>query len=80
MNRYLAALLSIIFAALPSAGSAAESEQFSSEQAAVTDLDLPFVYTDWRQYTVEDGLPNDHIFAVEVDGPWVWIGTEDGLA
>jgi len=80
MNRYLAALLSIVFATLPSAGSAAEAEQFSSEQSAVTDLDLPFVYTDWRQYTVEDGLPNDHIFAVEVDGPWVWIGTEDGLA
>ena len=23
---------------------------------------------------------NDHIFAVKVDGPWVWIGTEGGLA
>ena len=41
---------------------------------------LPFVYTQWEQYTVEDGLPNDHIFAVRVDGPLVWIGTEGGLA
>ena len=41
---------------------------------------LPFVYTDWRHFTVEDGLPNDHIFAVKADGPKVWIGTEDGLA
>ena len=41
---------------------------------------LPFVYTQWEQYTVEDGLPNDHIFAVRVDGPMVWIGTEGGLA
>lgn len=41
---------------------------------------LPFVYTQWEQYTVEDGLPNDHIFAVKVDGPMVWIGTEGGLA
>ena len=41
---------------------------------------LPYVYTNWRQFTVEDGLPNDHIFAVKVDGPRVWVGTEDGLA
>jgi hypothetical protein len=41
---------------------------------------LPYVYTTWRQFTVKDGLPNDHIFAVKVDGPRVWVGTEDGLA
>lgn len=41
---------------------------------------LPFVYTEWEHYTTRDGLPNDHIFAVKVDGPYVWIGTEDGLA
>jgi len=41
---------------------------------------LPYVYTNWKQFTVEDGLPNDHIFAVKVDGPRVWVGTEDGLA
>ncbi len=29
---------------------------------------------------MEDGLPSDHIFAVKVDGPKVWMGTEDGLA
>ncbi len=41
---------------------------------------LPYVYTSWKQFTVKDGLPNDHIFAVKVDGPGVWVGTEDGLA
>lgn len=41
---------------------------------------LPYVYTNWKQFTVKDGLPNDHIFAVKVDGPRVWVGTEDGLA
>jgi len=41
---------------------------------------LPYVYTKWKHFTVEDGLPNDHIFAVKVDGPRVWVGTEDGLA
>jgi ligand-binding sensor domain-containing protein len=41
---------------------------------------LPYVYTNWRHFTVEDGLPNDHIFAVKADGPRVWVGTDDGLA
>lgn len=41
---------------------------------------LPYVYTKWKQFTVKDGLPNDHIFAVKVDGDRVWVGTEDGLA
>ena len=35
---------------------------------------------EWKHFTVADGLPNDHIFAVKADGPKVWIGTEDGLA
>jgi len=43
-------------------------------------LQLPYVYTDWQHLTVEDGLPNDHIFAVKADGPRIWIGTEGGLA
>jgi len=41
---------------------------------------LPYVYTRWKPFTVADGLPNDHVFAVKVDGPRVWVGTEDGLA
>jgi ligand-binding sensor domain-containing protein len=41
---------------------------------------LPFVYTQWKHFTVHDGLPNDHIFSVKADGPRVWVGTEDGLA
>jgi ligand-binding sensor domain-containing protein len=41
---------------------------------------LPYVYTHWKHFTVADGLPNDHIFAVKADGPRTWIGTEDGLA
>jgi hypothetical protein len=41
---------------------------------------LPYVYTQWKQFTVAEGLPDDHVFAVKVDGPRVWVGTEDGLA
>ncbi len=45
-----------------------------------SDPELPFVYTDWQQFTVKDGLPNDHIFSVTVNGNDVWVGTENGLA
>jgi ligand-binding sensor domain-containing protein len=38
------------------------------------------VYTEWEVFYVKDGLPNDHIFTIEVDGDRVWVGTEDGLA
>jgi len=48
--------------------------------AADTTAKLPYVYAKWKQFTVADGLPNDHIFSVKVDGPRVWIGTENGLA
>lgn len=41
---------------------------------------LPFVYTKWKQFTVKDGLPDDHIFAVKSDGGRIWVGTENGLA
>jgi ABC-type branched-subunit amino acid transport system substrate-binding protein len=42
--------------------------------------ELPFVYTQWKHFTMQEGLPNDHVFAVKAQGPRVWIGTEDGLA
>ena len=49
-----------------------------AEEAAT--LKLPYVYTRWKQFTVADGLPNEHIFAVRAHGNDVWVGTEDGLA
>ncbi|MHC4394224.1 MAG: ligand-binding sensor domain-containing protein [Planctomycetota bacterium] len=48
--------------------------------AATNMQKLPYVYTKWKHFTVKDGLPNDHIFAVKADGPRIWAGTEDGLA
>lgn len=48
--------------------------------AAARAEELPFVYTKWKHFTKESGLPNDHIFAVKADGNRVWVGTEDGLA
>jgi frataxin-like iron-binding protein CyaY len=43
-------------------------------------LQLPYVYTKWRHFTAEDGLPSNHVFAVKVNGTDVWVGTDDGLA
>jgi ligand-binding sensor domain-containing protein len=80
MNLSRTAALLLALTSTPMSLLAAQAPPETEGAPAVSDLDLPFVYTDWTRYTTKDGLPNDHIFSVEVDGPWVWIGTEDGLA
>ncbi|MHC4145935.1 MAG: ligand-binding sensor domain-containing protein [Planctomycetota bacterium] len=42
--------------------------------------ELPYVYTKWKHFTVKEGLPNDHVFAIKTKGPKAWVGTENGLA
>ena len=39
----------------------------------------PPLYTRWENFTVENGMPDDKIFCVAVDGARIWAGTEDGL-
>lgn len=39
-----------------------------------------YVYTQWQEFYVKDGLPNDHIFALKAVGKDLWVGTEGGLA
>ena len=34
----------------------------------------------FENFTTANGLPNDHVFAVLVDGDRIWAGTENGLA
>ena len=63
--------------AVPSAGPGTPA---TPPPVAATPDQLPYVYTKWKHFTVEDGLPNDHIFAVKADGNRVWVGTDDGLA
>ncbi len=49
--------------------------------ATATNQLLPPIYNHWKTfYTAEDGLPNDHIFALKSDGEQLWVGTEGGLA
>ena len=68
----------------PAAGSPAQKPRTGAPvqlaRPATEPLEMPYVYTEWEQFTKKDGLPNDHIFAVKADGDRVWIGTEDGLA
>lgn len=53
---------------------------FGQSVDGISDEELPYVYTRWKNYTVKDGLPNDHIFSVKATAEAIWIGTEDGLA
>jgi hypothetical protein len=39
--------------------------------------DLPLFR--WENFTVANGLPDNHVFCVLVDGNRVWAGTENGL-
>jgi ligand-binding sensor domain-containing protein len=33
----------------------------------------------WENFAAANGLPNDHVYAVLVDGPRIWAGTDNGL-
>lgn len=61
----------IFFALLP----------FITSAAAQGNPAAPFLFTKWQSfYAEENGLPNDHIFALKSDGDKLWVGTEGGLA
>ena len=76
LNRALA--LALVCCAIPIAAANPGDERADSPQPGTTTL--PYVYTDWEQFTTGDGLPDDHVFAVTCHGRHVWIGTENGLA
>ena len=33
----------------------------------------------WQSFTTADGLPDNHVFNVAVDGGRIWAATENGL-
>ncbi len=37
------------------------------------------VYGNWKNFTIKDGLPSDHTYAVRMIGDSVLVGTHDGL-
>ena len=34
----------------------------------------------WENFTTQQGLPNDRVYSVAVDGDRIWAGTDNGLA
>jgi hypothetical protein len=69
MRRFCVVMAAAMAALLPALAGAGETGQR-----------LPYVYTKWKQFTTENGLPNDHVFAVRSNGNDLWVGTENGLA
>ena len=78
--RLVMAASTLLLVTSASASGALHAANEGAYREAPQQQGLPYIYTEWRQFTVEDGLPNDHIFAVEIDGDMVWVGTENGLA
>ncbi|HKM82891.1 MAG TPA: hypothetical protein VJY15_18270, partial [Candidatus Acidoferrum sp.] len=39
----------------------------------------PSLYTHWENYTTANGMPDEKVLSVAVDGDRVWAGTENGL-
>ena len=37
------------------------------------------VTTEWKHFTQRDGLSHNRVFALAVDGDFLWVGTERGL-
>src|SRR4030042_1993803 len=74
----------LMVAWLPALAAAADAPVAAPAAPAVagkaSSLRLPYVYTKWKQFTTEDGLPNDHVFAIRPNGNDLWVGTENGLA
>ncbi|MBI4165577.1 MAG: regulator [Acidobacteria bacterium] len=47
--------------------------------ATVLAAEKPPLITRWENFTTANGIPDDKVFCLAVDGPRVWAGTEDGL-
>lgn len=46
--------------------------------SAAAPLNMPMFR--WENFTTANGLPNNHVYCVLVDGDRVWAGTDNGLA
>jgi len=75
-------LTALLFVTLPLAGAV----QSAAEKPATVKHDAKTATTPamprfrWENFTTANGLPDNHVFAVLVDGDRVWAGTENGLA
>jgi len=72
-SQFFAALLLM---ALPLAA----GEKSTTPKHVVKPIETTMPRFRWENFTTKNGLPDNHVFAVLVDGPRVWAGTENGLA
>ena len=78
----------ILLVTLPLAGAvksgvgkpAASGSRAKIETPASTLSSLSLPQFRWENYTTANGLPDNHVFVVLVDGDRLWAGTENGLA
>lgn len=47
--------------------------------SAIYAAENPPLITRWENFTTANGMPDDKVFCVAVDGDRIWAGTEDGL-
>jgi ligand-binding sensor domain-containing protein len=47
--------------------------------SALLAAENPPLFTRWENFTTANGMPDDKVFCVAVDGNRIWAGTEDGL-
>jgi len=53
---------------------------FPENKGNNTDISPMPVYGNWRNFSTEDGLSDDHTYCVKIDGERVLVGTHEGLA
>lgn len=86
MKRFwIAALLAAVSACAagaPASHGAAKASAKPSKPAGSSMQDAAAAMPRFRfeNFTTANGLPDDHVYAVLVDGDRVWAGTDDGLA
>jgi hypothetical protein len=59
--------------------SLANAQTPAAPAATASSAELP-IYTEWKNYTVADGLPSAKVLTVLAVGDDVWAGTDSGLA
>lgn len=67
-------------AGAPASTAVANATAAKPARAAVQDAVAAMPRFRFENFTTANGLPNDHVYSVLVDGDRVWAGTDDGLA
>src|SRR5579884_2905555 len=84
MKKLCAIAFVVIAASLMYAAPPAKSTSHSAKAKASTGAQMHAVdavpYFRFENFTTANGLPDNHVFCVLVDGDRIWAGTEDGLA